>query len=144
MRRQDFLNDVMHEIDMLKKHGTNEELARLNFNTFSYDSFSGCIYGQMTGVCSSERAKVLMDKSCIRVMNIQPNEKNLSIRQSNFTKVKEWINGENTGQGWNVYDDFQTRNYRHLSALEGYICLKGSKNKQIIKYLRGEQETLKL
>ena len=34
MKKKDFLRDVMHEIEMLKKHGTKAEKNRLNFDKF--------------------------------------------------------------------------------------------------------------
>lgn len=139
MLKKDFLNDVKHEINMLKKLATPEELSNLNFDTFNYRSESKCIYGQMTGSCESNRAEELMDASCIRVMNVRGGVNN--VEGKTFTEIKSKINGENTGQGWYKSN---YRNYSHLSVLEAYISLKDAKNEHIIKYLKGEVETLKL
>jgi len=144
MKKKDFIADVMHEIDMLKKHATKAELNNLDFDMFDYDHQDNCIYGQITGSCASPRAKILMDKACIRVMNIK-SERYLTgaklLAGKTFSKIKHQINRDNTSQTWN---ESGRRNYSHLSALEGYITLKGAKNKQIIQYLRGEIDTLKL
>lgn len=142
MRKSDFLADVRHEIDMLKKHATKEELSNLNFDAFDPESPAQCIYGQATGSCESPRAKELMDKACIRVMDFKSHRgANAVIRKSTFKYLKDFINGSNKGQGWT---ETGSRNYTHLSALEAYICLKDANNKGIIKYLRGEAKTLRL
>ncbi len=147
MKKVDFLKDVMHEIDALKKNATKKELARLDFDAFDFSTVRDCIYGQMTGNCASARAKRLMDKSCVRVMCLDDGVREL--KERTFTEISDLINGSNEGQGW--VDDGghfsfsgSSRNFRHLSVLEAYIMLKGSKNKQIIQYLKGEIETLSL
>ena len=154
MKKLEFLQDVRHEIDMLKKHATEKELAKLDFDTLDYDTAKQCIYGQITGSCGSKRAKVLMDKSCIRVMDLKRYEDEGgagTLAGMTFSSISRFINGENTSQGWineglNDVHDYGglSRNYNYLSALEGYICLKGAKNKSIIKYLKGEIKELNL
>lgn len=146
MKKQEFLNDVAHEIKTLKKLATKEELAKLDFSSFNNGNVTKCIYGQITGNCASKRAKILMDKACIRVMDLASGVDD--IKNQTFNQIKDLINGKNTGQGWyNSGGDFSmfgSRSYSHLSALEGYITLKGAKNEHIIKYLKGEDKTLKL
>jgi hypothetical protein len=135
---KDFKADVMHEINMLKEHATQEEKLLLDFAEFDFNHPRQCIYGQLTGACYSLRAKELMDKCCIRVMDLKGGVdeiENVLISDDEFV-----INGPNTGQGWEGSD----RSYAHLSALEGYICTKGAKNKEIIAYIKGEQATLVL
>lgn len=145
MKKQDFLNDVEHEVRMLKKHGTKEELARMDLDGFQPEHQEHCIYGQMTGSCVSKRAKILMDKSCVRVFSSDP----FRFKDMNYNGFKPYINGTNKGQGWN--DDggnyhwtTHSRNYNHSSALEGYILMKGAKIKMIISFLKGESDKLKL
>jgi len=144
MKKRDFLNDVEHEVKMLKKYGTKKELSKLDFEYFNPESPSGCIYGQITGYCESERAKTLMNKSCIRVMDTGPITQTGNIIDNfsghTFSNIKQFINGANKGQGWSG----STRIYQYFSALEAYITLKGAKNKHIIKFLKGEVKTLKL
>lgn len=137
----------MHEIDMLKKLGTKKELGLLNFIEFNHRHEEKCIYGQMTGDCGSKRAKELMDKGCIRIMDINNCELGggvSTIDGKTFTEIKGFVNGVNEGQGWRDYDGYKSRVYKHLSALEGYICLKGANTSGIIAYLKGEVETVKL
>jgi len=154
MKKQDFLDDVSHEIEMLKKHATKKEKSNLNFDKLNYDDAGECIYGQLTGSCGSKRAKELMDKACIRVMDLE-NEGggHINIGVGTFRDIRGVFNGKNEGQVWT--DEGQdndaganvareSRIYTHLSALEGYIVFKGAKNKHIILYLRGEVKTLKL
>ncbi len=134
--KKQFLADVMHEIEMLKKHATPEEIGRLDFGKFDPKIVYGCIYGQMTHNCSSPRAHALMDMSCIRQMNLPSGAWNLS--DMVFTKVVDMINGPYDKRTWST----SRRNWSYLSALEGYINLKGAKNKEIIAYLKGEIPTL--
>ena len=70
MKKSEFLADVRHEVEMLKKNATEKELGKLDFEDLDPHNAKLCIYGQMTGRCSSERAKILMDKSCIRQMDL--------------------------------------------------------------------------
>ena len=152
MKKQEFLDDVMHEINILKKHATPRELAKLDFSIFDYDDSEQCIYGQMTGHCGTRRAKKLMDVACIRVFNTNKNilRGTRTLEDETFTTIKQYINGPNKGQGWSnsgVNIDkaaFLSREFTFLSALEGYIYLKGANNEGIIKYLKGEIKTLKL
>lgn len=151
MKKQDFLNDVEYEVKMLKKHATEKELDKMDFNKLNSQHPEFCIYGQITGDCQSKRAKILMDKSCIRVMDIGGGARDLL--KKTFLEIKKGINGKNNGQGWlNDGGDRDhvslfgkgSRDYRYLSVLEGYICTKGAKTEHIIQYLKGEIETLKL
>lgn len=138
MKKQDFLNDVEHEIKMLKKYGTKDELANMDLASFDSEHEERCVYGQMTGDCTSKRAKVLMDKSCIRVFNKEPYQS----RGATYSEFKSTINGVNAGQGW--ADDGFSRNYSHSSALEGYILMKDAKIKMIVNFLKGDSNKLKL
>ncbi len=135
--KKQFLDDVMHEIDMLKKHATAKEISKLNFEYLSPSSQSRCIYGQMTGSCKSERAHMLMNLACVR--EFDSNIENIAYRD--FRTIKHYINGGYTGRTWIASGN---RTFNYCSALEGYITLKGAKNKQIIAYLKDEIKTLKL
>ena len=137
--KKDFLADVEHEIRSLKENASPEELYRLNLNSFDPRSQYSCIYGQMTGSCRSQRAKNLMDKSCVRVLHNITGVDSISKKQ--FKEVSDKINGSYEGQPW---DYAGIRTYRYLSALEGYICLKGAKISNIISFLKGERDDLKL
>ena len=141
MKKSEFLKDVEHEVKTLKKLATKQELNRLDFSKLDTDHENLCIYGQITGSCASDRAEVLMNASCIRVMNLPDGVGDLE--GATFTDAKPFINGKNEGQGWEGYG-FSSRSYRHLSVLEAYICLKGAKNKHIIAFLKDEVKELKL
>ena len=136
---KDFKADVLHEINMLKKHATKKEKVLLDFDRFNYDLKRNCIYGQLTGSCDSKKAEELMDKCCIRVMNL-PNGTS-SIENRSISDKEFIINGKNKGQGWWGVGN---RRYAYLSALEGYICTKGAKNKEIINYIKGNTDKLTL
>ena len=143
MKKQEFLNDVEHEVRMLKKHGTKEELSRMNLVCFNPLSSKQCVYGQMTGSCESERAEQLMNASCITTFK----EEAMNISGQNFNEFKNRINGKNKGQGWNdngMYGDYEVRDYSHISVLEGYIQMKGAKIEMIIDFLSGASNNLKL
>lgn len=148
MKKSEFLKDVEHEVKMLKQHATLEELSNLGFNYFDPQSPTGCIYGQMTGNCTSIRANELMNKSCVRVWDLKRmyNDELLQNKgeELSFTKVKEFINGKFDNQGWSKWDEFYVRDYHYLSALEGYIGLKGSNVEHIFDYLTGKVDELKL
>lgn len=135
---KDFKSDVLHEINMLKKHATKQELAKLNLGTFNYDHVNECIYGQMTGACYSKRAKKLMNLSCIRVMDLSGPFN--SIRQVKISSKQFNVNGEYAKQTW----ESDGRNFNYMSALEGYIFTKDANISGIIDYMKGETDTLKL
>ena len=139
--KKQFLADVEHEIRMLKEHATQEEVEKLDFQLFNPRRSDGCIYGQMTGECDTPRAKELMDKACIRVLDFGPGYDLEDC--SSFIAIKENINGSYTGQDWYSGDNIE-RHMFYLSSLEGYICFKNAKKEHIIDFLKGKVETLKL
>jgi len=140
LTKSEFINDVIKEIKSLKKHATREELERLDFEAFSYSFVTDCIYGQMTGNCKSYRAKDLMDKSCVRVMSLPDGCGDIEDKTFAEVNNEHFINGDYNKQTW--IDE--GRDWCYLSALEGYICLKNAKTKNIINYLKGETNTLNL
>ena len=145
--REQFLADVKHEIDSLKNLGTPDELAKLNFTTFSSKTPNGCIYGQMTGSCESFRAKELMDASCVRVTKASDDFSGVIVSTNTiFENIAQHINGEYQGQTWIFDEDNEIidRRYGFLSMLELYITLDGANNRNIISYLKSETEELNL
>lgn len=144
-KKTDFLADVLHEINMLKQHAFKTELKHLNLKWFDFNEPTDCIYGQLTGNCTSNRARKLMSLSCIRVMDVKDGTgsiANRTIRSKEFN-----VNGVYTGQTWkkgNIQYGFGHRSYKYLSALEGYICTKGAKIEAIMQYMKGETDTLTL
>lgn len=138
-KKTEFLADVLHEINMLKQHAFKTELKHLNLKWFDYNEPAACIYGQLTGNCTSNRARKLMDLSCIRVMDL--NNGTQSIAECTIGSKKFNVNGVYTGQTW---EDVNARDYGYLSALEGYICTKGAKIEAIMQYMKGETDTITL
>lgn len=128
-----FLADVRHEIDMLKKHATVSEIDRLYFEELTPESSTECIYGQMTGNCKSFRASQLIDLCCKRVVR---NSGSLN----SFKTILPVVNG--------IYNksEFQ-KNRRSLdffSSLEAYIMADKAKNEDVIAYIKGETDILTL
>lgn len=62
MISQKLVDAVYIEAAKLKENATKEELAKLDFDTFSSSSPDECIYGQVTGSCDSRRAHALIRK----------------------------------------------------------------------------------
>ncbi len=137
--KKQFLADVKHEIDSLKANGTKEELSKLNLDIFDPDNANNCIYGQMTGDCESSRAKVLMDKSCVRQTKAV-NSGVRDFRNKTYSEASENINGQYEGNTWIG----SARTYTYLSVLEAYICLKNANISGIISYMKGEADDVKL
>lgn len=134
--KKQFLADVRHEIEMLKQNATESEIARLNINSLNANDINLCIYGQMTGDCTSLRAKDLMDKSCKRVFS-----RTFKIRTAiQLDALIPNVNGNYESQDWDIYG----RELDYLSALEGYIYATDAKNAEIISYLKDETTTLTL
>ncbi len=136
LTQKQFLLDVRTEVEALKKHATKDEIGNLNFSYFDPESQYGCIYGQMTGRCTSARAKELMDLSCVRVAVGD----SLAYSKKDLPDILKKINGQYNGQMWNQ----GFRNFEYLSMIETYILLADSKPKNIIAYLKGEKEKLVL
>lgn len=129
---EQFLADVRHEVETIKKLATPEEISRLKFKRFNPDSKSNCIYGQMTGDCRSIRACDLLSSACVRVTH----NRKVKLHESTFEEILEVINGPLKGR---MKDDLN-----YISMLETYILLKDSKSKNIMDYLKGKTETLEL
>jgi len=132
MTKAEFLKDVEHEVEMLKKHATKEELNRLDFVNLDPADGMCCIYGQATGHCRSNRAQDLILKCCKRVVAFDGDIPGEPFSQS----IKPFINGAPSLSNID--------SCHHISSIESYIMLKGAKNQNIIKYLKGETKTLTL
>lgn len=139
-----FIQDVEHEVRTLKKHATAEEINRLNLNIFNPEYEHTCIYGQMTGSCTTLRTKDLMDKACIRVMDCTGGGISSIIGNQLRWAFLLNVNGKYTGQTWDVYLEDGPRNWRYLSALEGYICTKDAKVAHIMDFLKDTTSSVQL
>lgn len=136
--KKQLLQDVRTEIEFLKTKLTQKERERLNFRTFNSNERGSCIYGQISGDCRNERAKDLIQECCKRVWHQYKHSRSKGITPgSTFTEVRSLLNG-------GLKPEMIRHNLDFISALEGYIQLKGAKNKEIIDYLKGKTEILSL
>jgi len=121
MKKSEFLQAVKVEATHLREYATKTEKERLSFACLRPSNISSCIYGQLTGNCSSERAIELAPKilDTWESINIGPSE---SIPYDNFKDLK-----------------VEKGNY--YTALEIYIMTKGSKRKKLIEFIKGETDT---
>lgn len=133
--KKQFLTDVAEEAKALKENATKEEINRLNFGTFDPGDNRHCIYGQITGNCSSKRAIELIGSGCIRYIE------NPFKRKINFEDVKKKVNGSNAACA-NKRGELVSIKY--LSVIETYIYLPEAKPKNLIAYLKGERKDLVL
>lgn len=134
--KKEFLENVRHEVETIKNLATKKEINRLDFNSLDPDSKIDCIYGQMTGYCRSRRALKLISEGCIRMVK-NPDD---TLNGVTFNTAEKQIAGPFDKKFIN--DKFMVIDY--FSSLETYILLKDSKTRNIIKYLKGEINTLKL
>lgn len=142
-KRANFLKDVRHEIEMLREHTTEAEKSKLDFHLFNPHFKSKCIYGQLTGSCESVRAKELMDKCCIKVMNLK--ESYFLAYSPSVDDERFVINGKYDGQTWgNYFDGLFIRSYSYMSALEAYIFTDNCDAKDVMDYIKGEIDNLEL
>lgn len=111
---------VQEELDTIKEKATKEEISRLNFEEFYYLGYDQCIYGQMTGDCGSQRAVEIYPKKFSELIDLFSTE---------IVKFSA--------------HDFSRGN--SFTPLEEYLCMvKPEQHEKLIKYLKGEIETIKL
>lgn len=145
---KEFIGDVRHEIDSLKENATSEEISRLTIDGFDYGNRHNCIYGKLTGDCCSVRAKELMNKCCIRVMDAGVWGGVGHIKTAGRKRLLPLVNGSYTAQTWGGSENYDKgtyyRSYRYLSVLEGYISLPDANIEGVISYMKGEINELEL
>lgn len=111
---------VIEEATNLKKYATKEELSRLDYDNLDGDSKSRCIYGQMTGDCSSYRANELIIKCAQKVYNTTDTDDRI---------VKSVLNGKPY-----KIDKVNERLDFYISPIEKFLY----------KYKRGYKESTKI
>jgi hypothetical protein len=120
MKKETFIKKVQKELDKIKKRATKEEIDKLDFNSFRYDSQVACIYGQMTGDCDSVRATEIKKKTFKEIDGFGDHS-GYKFEQQDFKKGKEF------------------------TALEKYLFMVNSEtHKEIIQYLKGETKEINL
>jgi hypothetical protein len=131
--------DVKKEAEALRVHATKEELGSLNLDQLFPESIYKCIYGLMTGNCSSVRAAMLINTcACRYVKDACLTE----IQEQGFERIQKKVNGANVVNF--VKERTEGPYTRHYSAIEAYILLPEARNENLIAYLKGETETLEL
>lgn len=110
---------VKEEADKLLIHATSEERNNLDFETLNPDHGFFCIYGQMTNSCYSLRARELLEKCT--------NPYTSMIDKWGYPEKKSFLHGS-----------------RDFSPIEFYIVQEGSRNYNLISYLKGESKNLEL
>lgn len=124
---------VKAEAKKLKENAFKKELDNLDIDTLCPINELSCIYGQMTGTCTSERADKLMRLSCTRIY-IPSSE-----------GVKGTLNGDikdiKKKRCHHIWDS-----YEYFSPVEIFIAKtvnqNNGNNKALIAYLKGETKTL--
>lgn len=124
MNRKEFNIEVLKEVEKIKKHANKKEISKLNFDVLNPKDRFNCIYGQMTGDCYGDRATTLINKCASLFLH--------SLVAKKWKHVKPHLSyKKGTIFDWN----------RTFTAVETYIALDRTKNKSLIKYLKGEVET---
>ena len=118
--KKDFHQMVLEEANHLRKHATDEEKSNLDFDNLDILSPRYCIYGKMTGNCDSNRA-------------IELYKKTLGGVQEEFKSFSEYKD----------HGTFEGSHYQFRTPIEIYITIEGSKNEQLIKYIKGEIDSFK-
>lgn len=138
-----FIADVTVEANNIKIYATEEEKSRLNSKLLEPSSSKQCIYGQMTGSCFNDRAIELISKCTPRYFTdgAMPYLFNGAAK---FESIAQHVCDE-------PVEDFRKRRttlyceVRYFSAIETFISMRSStSNENIIKYIKGEIETLEL
>lgn len=132
MTKQEFIRIVLHEINHLKRHITEEQKANLNENTFEHTCAINCIYGQLTGYCFSADANELFKKVFDEVKGYLFNNKDiLDFEDLSFKPIKT--------------SEDQNRVSWGFTPLEVYLYIVDrDTHMKIIKFLKGESNHLKL
>lgn len=115
----------------LKEHATINERMRLDLNTLNPDYSDDCIYGQMTGYCSSERAMELIMLCAKRVYNVT------HVRSSDAAVLN--------GQPFKVHGE--ARHWVYQSPIEILIYSDNGgeeAQRKLIAFLKDETQTISL
>lgn len=121
---------VKKESELLRNKITKEEVEKLDLCKLDPSSVFHCIYGQLTGDCTSKRAEQLIKLCCEKVYHNK--ESHILKREYNIIdspKVK--------------YCNSPRRLMNYMSPIEIFINYCGTTNQLILlTYLRKETETL--
>lgn len=131
MKKQELLDMVLVEANHLREYATKEEKDKLDFYCLDVNGSFSCIYGQMTGDCDSARACTLFNKVFSTIGDYYIDEEGGEVLNKGiFTFIE-----------WDIEKDYNES--KIFSPIEVYITLKGSKNRSLIQYIKGEIDTFK-
>lgn len=134
---EDFLTQVKIEAEAIKEHATPEEIGRLDFHEFDAGSPVGCIYGQMTGHCSSHRAHQLIAKCCKKLVD------NRKFSARDLEDAAHSMNGIECNLE-NLMRARKGSDLEYMSTVESYIMLPDAKSAELIDFLKGNRKDLVL
>lgn len=114
------------EAKLLKEHSTKKERGKLNYKTLSPSNSQGCIYGQMTSDCKSDRAVELINKCCTEVVSTYDYMKLVKRDIVNSVSIRE---------------DIKDRDWDFISPIEAYIMIESERNEKdklvkLINYIK--------
>ena len=131
MKEITFLKAVVKECENIKKLTTKEEKNKLNTDMLNPSWYTTCIYGQMTGHCSSGRAKELINECCSLTVVNDAHEPTISLQRV-CTVAKRGAGAENR----------MLTNVKFYSELEAYILTADANNAKILSFIKGQLDTL--
>jgi hypothetical protein len=134
-----FLAAVLHEATVLRDKATYEEKNELQLWRLDPNSQARCVYGLMTGTCTSKRACELMSQACQLMVPT-----NLTVDSAN--EVEPYV------ESCDVKKEFRPgmglflspRQFAHYSALEAYIMLPQANCEGLLNYIKGNINSVKL
>lgn len=124
MRKEIYLQKVLDEINHLKQNATPEEKEFLDVNDFDHTHSHYCIYGQLTGKCSSVRSLELSEKAFVYI------HKNSDLDGNDVSKFED-LDFKQVGEEEKNDDHCYTYLEHFL-----YACDR-SGHVRIIKYIKG-------
>jgi hypothetical protein len=129
---------VKEEATALRHFATENELKKLNFDHLNSQNRTDCVYGQIAGDCTNERALDLIRKcagKCFLSNGRTPERSimNSAVNPGKLTSKERYSIGA-------------TRPYGFFSPIECFIDIlenqKNGNNRRLISYLKGETDTL--
>lgn len=151
MELKEFYKIVEEEVKLLRENINEEEVSNIGI-MFESGYTQSCVYGQITGHCSSNRSKYLMNKCVSYWVSNSSYLDDVRVGHMHsdydvcFFEYRLSINSslQDSSPYEFVEDVEDSRNYYSYTPLEAYIMLYGSKDNEIIDYLKGDTNELNL
>ena len=129
MEYKELLELVAEEAALLRKNATPQELAKLDLYTLDPSNANRCIYGLMTGDCTSPRAESFIRTCCKKY--VMAKSKSLAGGLEYFETTSDFRS--RIGYVWDCF-----------SPIELYISLRSTNPNNLISYLTGETDNIEL